>query len=266
MSISTLPVIDETTPPDTGVVEDGPDRAFFDLALRGLPWHRIVTELNVRGVRKRKGGEWTTDSAKCFWADNRKPDYRAYRNEGRLLPVMHLGMSGHDWAAATEMIRSTGNTVSPTGHRWNAGRLETVFAELATQQENDIRQRALHSRSEGNAYVLGEGDPRLSLTYRIMQTPGLSRREFLWRISYDDYIDPLHAICHRGADWGDVAGVLTDLELSPPEPFDVWNGLLVMRIWEHAALPGDTRDRSHNRKLPSPTRNELAQAASRWAA
>ena len=60
-------------------------------------------------------------------------------------------------------------------------------------------------------------------------------------------MQPLVHACHLGADWGMTADVLAELGIGAPDPFDIWCGLLVRRVWTAASSYEAQEERSQHR-------------------
>ena len=233
----------------------------LDIALQGRSWDVVAAELNLQGHGTVNGGAWTAASAKNAWTTHRGLRHDVFRSEAQLLPVLEAGTAGYAWEETLEKFHQTARTQSPAGCLWSTGQLAAIFCEYATTDEKAAREHATarsgaFNAADNNAASANGANPtRMSNTYRIMRTPGLLRRDTHIESEMSvsaPCVGPLFHVSHMGADWGLTADVLTSLRLAPPEPFDIWCGLLVQRLWRNFACWVDRADRAENRKNGPP--------------
>ena len=233
----------------------------LEIALQGRSWDVVAAELNLQGHSAVNGGAWTAASAKNAWTTHRGLRHDVFRSEAQLLPVLEAGTAGYAWDETLEKFHQTARNVSPTGCRWSTEQLAAIFCEYATTDEKAAREHitarsgTFNAANNSAASANGANPTRMSNTYRIMRTPGLLRRDT--HIESDmgvsaPCVGPLFHVSHMGADWGLAADVLTSLQLAPPEPFDIWCGLLVQRLWRNFACWTDRADRAENRENGPP--------------
>ena len=220
-------------------------------ALQGKTWTAVADELNLAGLRRRSGEEWDPPSARHSWLMRCTTGYSAFRFDAQMLPVIDAGVAGWGWDDVRDLLHRSGRGATPAGLAWTSQRLETAFSEFAGRAERQTREKMIAGRAAGRSKLPHDDPTVASLSYRIMRLPGLRRPDAYLEGSLrgePPFVEPLVAAGCVGAGWGDIADVLTAMELDVPEPFDVWCGLLVRRLWMCATIQSERQPRSRCRR------------------
>ena len=170
-----------------------------------------------------------------------------FRFDAHMLPVIDAGVAGWGWDDVRDLRHRSGRGATPAGLAGTQQRPETAFSEFAGRAEKQTRERMIAERAAGRVRLPGDDPTVVSLSYRIMRLPGLRCTDAHIEGSLrceSPFIDALVAAGCAGVGWADIADVLTDLELDVPEPFGIWCGLLVRRLWMCATTQIERQQRS----------------------
>lgn len=250
-----LRLVDDSHAPDAISASEARARAYerryarlLEVALRGVSWETVAEGLALSGHRRPNGEEWTAKTAKMTWSGRSRLRHGRFRRDAQIVPIIELGVSGRSWDDVCAMLLRAGRLRSLTGHNWTPQRVERVFNDFARLGDHQTRRHNIAALEAGDAPI--DAPSTNTRTHRIVTMPGLHRSDQNIEndlTGVDPFVEPMLCVCVQGTGWGMAADVLAELAINPPEPFDIWCGLLVERFWDDLSSHTARDTRSKNR-------------------